>query len=102
MAVLYLVAWQDTAKPSTHLNPVVVEVCQAVRFRLKLQFSSFNFSFQPNLNPVVVEVCQAVRFRLKFQFSSFNFSFQPNLNPAVVEVCQAFTLRDRIAGPSML
>ena len=72
MAVLYLVAWQDTAKPSTHLNPVVVEVCQAVRFRLK------------------------------FQFSSFNFSFQPNLNPAVVEVCQALTLRDLIAGPSML
>ena len=38
MAVLYLVAWQDTAKPSTHLNPVVVEVCQAVRFHLKFQF----------------------------------------------------------------
>ena len=72
MAVLYLVAWQDTAKPSTHLNPVVVEVCQAVRSDLK------------------------------FQFSSLNFSFQPNLNPVVVEVCQALTLRDLIAGPSML
>ena len=33
MAVLYLVAWQDTAKPSTHLNPVVVEVCQALTLR---------------------------------------------------------------------
>ena len=31
MAVLYLVAWQDPAKPSEHLNPIVVEVCQAVR-----------------------------------------------------------------------
>ena len=68
MAVLYLVAWQDTAKPSTHLNPVVVEVCQAVRFHLKFQFSSFNLSVQPNLSPV----------------------------------CQALTLRDPIAGPSML
>ena len=31
MAVLYLVAWQDTDQPSKHLNPIVVEVCQAVR-----------------------------------------------------------------------
>ena len=31
MAVLYLVAWQDTEQPSKHLNPILVEVCQAVR-----------------------------------------------------------------------